>query len=258
MNTTLKTLLLASKGDVDKAIGAFLESEVLLTVPHAHSVPPLITEHDSDFVALEAARVLESTIGRRKKCLLHIGHLGRHQQADLNRSETHAPADDLHWAKEREDWHTLVRWWAILHPSGFMIDVHSFPRGFNWQNSTTANLTGPTIAEGPLVVLLPVENSEFGKGLASELKVESVYQGTEVNAIINMGGKNSVLLEFEEGRRVKETAQSVGEALTTMAARARSPSAHPKRDLKTRRLDIPLPHNRTSRRAAQLRARAIP
>jgi hypothetical protein len=217
MDTTLRSLLLASKGDVDKAIEAFLESEVLITVPHAHSVAPLITGHDSDFVALEAAQVLESEISmEEKKCLLHVGHMGRHQQADLNRTETHVAAKDRKSAKEREDWHALVRWWAILHPEGLLIDVHSFPQGFDWQNNTTTELKGPTYAEGPLVVLLPVENSEFGQRLADELGVKSVYQGTEVNAIINMGGKNSVLLEFEEeSPRVTETAQRVARALYT-------------------------------------------
>jgi hypothetical protein len=140
--------------------------------------------------------------------------MGRHQQADLNRTETHVRAKDWKSAEEREDWHTLVRWWAILHPNGLLIDVHSFPHGFNWQNNTTTELKGPTYAKGPLVVLLPVKNSEFGQRLADELGVKSVYQGTEVNAIINMGGKNSVLLEFEEeSPHVTETAQRVARAL---------------------------------------------
>lgn len=182
MTATIKRLLERTKGDVAAAAELFGESTVLLTVPHAYSLEA--REHDRDFAAVDAARVLEGAI---PGSLVHLGDLDRHREADLNRETTELS----------EDWHWLVRTWIALHPRGRLVDVHSFPKGFNWNNKTTT-LTSPTRAADPVVVLLPVANREFALSVARGI-TDSVYQGTRENALINMGCKKSVLLEFEEG-----------------------------------------------------------
>jgi hypothetical protein len=206
MNDTIASLLAENGDDVGRAVEAFHNSSVLLTVPHARSFKRV--RHDADFAAPAAARILKEKLGAR--ALVHMGNLDRHQQADLNRAPdvgASASAD-----AQRREWQEFVRWWVVTHPEGLLIDVHSFPTGFDWQNSTTT-LTEETIAKGPLVVLLPPKDNAFGAEFAEGL-TEDVYQGTEVNAIITMGGKRAVLLEFEEKTgRLEETAGGVGERL---------------------------------------------
>jgi len=200
MDDTIASLLIDNGCDVGRAVNAFYDADVLLTVPHAFSFAPV--RHDADFAALEAAQILKNVLGER--ALLHVGHLDRHQQADLNRApDASAPAD-----AERRDWQMLVQWWVATHPDGTLIDVHSFPKRFDWQNNTTT-LKKPTEAKGPLVVLLPPNNnSAFGRKFASGLTGD-IYQGTEVNAIITMGGRRTVLLEFEEGDGLETIATNV-------------------------------------------------
>lgn len=206
MNDPIASLLAENGDDVRHAVEAFRKSSVLLTVPHAYSFEAV--RHDADFAAPAAARILKKKLGAR--ALVHMGNLDRHRQADLNRAPDVGASASA--GARRREWQEFVRWWVVTHPEGLLIDVHSFPTGFDWQNSTTT-LTEERIAKGPLVVLLPPKDNAFGAEFAEGL-TEDVYQGTEVNAIISMGGKRAVLLEFEENEALlEETAARVGERL---------------------------------------------
>lgn len=153
------------------------EANVLITVPHAYTAVDI--NHSKDRSALYWARYLHRRI---PGSFLLVGDVDR-RVADLNR-ETQP---------ESKKFHDTIASWIQDHPEGILIDVHSYPPGFNWKNETTT-LTKDTITTYELVCLVPWENQEF----ARSLEIKHTYQGTKVNKIINMGCKKSVLLEFGE------------------------------------------------------------
>lgn len=181
-NMTFEDLLTETKGDVDKAVELFLKSNVLITVPHAYT--KIDINHSYDKTALENARKLHK---QKPLSLLHIGNVDR-RDADLNRKTKPLSFE----------YHYFIKLWIKLHPGGELIDVHSYPPGFNWRNPTTT-LSEEFITTDELVVLLPVKNKEYARSWKDMGGRPILYlQGSEDNYIINMECKKSVLLEFNE------------------------------------------------------------
>lgn len=174
---TFKDLLIKHRGNVDDAVNDFISSNVLITVPHAYTKVDI--NHSKDLTALENAQRIHQ---QKQGSLLHVGNVDR-RVADLNRETK----------PQSRDYHYFIELWIKCHPEGELIDVHSYPPGFNWKNETTT-LEQDTITTDELVCLLPVKNQEYAKSW----EIPNTYEGTYVNKIINMGCNKSILLEFNE------------------------------------------------------------
>jgi hypothetical protein len=158
---------------------------VLLTVPHAFSYRDE-PGHPRDFSAPAAADELEAALRSRgvENITRLDGNKDRSYEKDLNRF----PVDPL----------GPVEKWIRRNPHGILLDVHSFPPDFNWQNPTVRS--GIRRAGTPLVILMPVENREFALKFDEDA---TQLQGSEVNKLINLGLQRSVLLEFSESPEVE-------------------------------------------------------
>lgn len=178
---TFEDLLHKHKGDVDKVASEFIRSTILITVPHAYARDDV--NHSRDRSALRNALKLH---GQLPNSLLHVGDIDR-RDADLNRATT-----DL-----SKEYHEFISLWIQWHPDGVLLDVHSYPPGFNWKNETTT-LKTDVITTDELVCLLPWKHKEFATEFAKSWDIGPAFQGTLVNKIINMGCKKSILLEFNE------------------------------------------------------------
>lgn len=174
---TIEALLVKNKGDIERAVEEFLNSNVLITVPHAYTYK--YYNHSKDVTAYENALRIHQ---RLPDSLLHVGNIDR-RDADLNRETT--PLS--------KDYHDFIALWIKLHPDGELLDIHSYPPGMNWKYSTTT-LTEDTFTTDELVCLLPVKDSDYARSWG----IPNTYQGTSANKIINMGCKKSILLEFNE------------------------------------------------------------
>jgi hypothetical protein len=157
---------------------------ILITVPHAVSRRDARGSHPRDFSAPLAADLLQAALVARG--LQHITRI----DGDTDRAEKD-------WNRGAWDPEGPIEAWVAAHgEEGILLDVHSFPGGHNWNNPTAVFPTTEVQDAGsaPLVVLLPVEHRDFGRKDIGA----TVYQGSEVNKIINLGVERSILLEFHE------------------------------------------------------------
>jgi hypothetical protein len=166
-----------------------LQRPVLLTVPHAYALFPDEPGHPLDNAAETAAKEIVLKLRQRdvKKITLMIGKSDRWYQGDLNRFETSDNAPE-EWVKQ--------------NPDGILLDIHSFPKNHNWKNPISRVTRKVEVEQTPLVILMPIKNTEFAMDLQDVLgpQKSTLFQGSNINRIINIGLKRSILLEFAEDR----------------------------------------------------------